>query len=289
MSKRNSQEAKRAARERLRQEREKQAKREKMRRQLTVAGAVVGALVILGGVGLAINRMMKDDTSEAELQWKDAAKVAEGEKTAGRYTSYKAPKNTEGKKGVDIVIGDKDAKNKVTIYEDMRCPVCASFEQANGETVTKDVEDGKYTAEFVFGTFLDDNPQIKGTGSRNALSALGAALNESPDAFMELKKVFYSKNDHPEETDDEFADDAHLIKLAQGVKELKGNKAFEKAVKNGTFDPWAVNMSKKFESSDDITGTPSMKLNGKKVETEQGTAPMLPQQYAELVHGNLKK
>lgn len=289
MSKRNSQEAKRVARERLRQEREKQAKREKMRRQFTVAGAVVGALVILGGAGLAINKMMEDDTSEAELQWQDAAKVAKGEKTAGRYTSYKEPDNTAGKNGVDIVIGDKDAKNAVTIYEDMRCPVCASFEQANGETVAKDIEDGKYTVEFVFGTFLDDAETIKGTGSRNALSALGAALNESPDAFMELKKIFYSEDGHPEETEDEFADDAHLIKLAQGVKELKGNKAFEKAVKSGTYDPWAVNMDKKFESAEDVTGTPSLKLNGKKIETGQGTAPMVPQQYAELVHGNLKK
>ncbi|MCK1796382.1 DsbA family protein [Streptomyces sp. XM4193] len=289
MSKRNSQEAKRVARERLRLEREKQAKREKARRQLTVAAAVVGALALIGGAGFAVSQMMKDDTSEAQKHWDDAEKVAEGEKTAGRYTSYEKPDNTAGKQGVDIVIGDKDAKNTVTIYEDMRCPVCASFEQANGETVSKDIEDGKYKAEYVFGTFLDDAEAIAGTGSRNALSALGAALNESPEAFMELKKIFYSKDKHPEERSDDFGDDENLIELAQGVEELKGNKAFEKAVKNGTYDPWAVNMDKKFEAAKDVTGTPSLKVNGKKIETGQGTAPMAPQQFEQMVHGALEK
>ncbi len=44
MSKRNSQAAKSAARERLREERERQAKRAKVRRQLVVAASVVGVL-----------------------------------------------------------------------------------------------------------------------------------------------------------------------------------------------------------------------------------------------------
>ncbi|MFC7467605.1 hypothetical protein ACFQVA_08485 [Actinomadura keratinilytica] len=54
MSKRNSQAAKSAARERLRIEREKQAKKDKARRQLIVAGSVVGVLAIAGGVGFAV-------------------------------------------------------------------------------------------------------------------------------------------------------------------------------------------------------------------------------------------
>ena len=50
MAKRNSQEAKRAARERLRVEREKQAKRDKIRRQAIVGGSLVAVLAIAGGV-----------------------------------------------------------------------------------------------------------------------------------------------------------------------------------------------------------------------------------------------
>ena len=54
MSKRNSQSAKTAARERLRVERERQAKRDKVRRQLIVAGSVVAVLAVAGGVGYAV-------------------------------------------------------------------------------------------------------------------------------------------------------------------------------------------------------------------------------------------
>ena len=60
MSKRNSAEAKRAARERLRAEREKQAKRERIRRQLTVAGAVVVVLAIAGGIGHTLPYLIPD-------------------------------------------------------------------------------------------------------------------------------------------------------------------------------------------------------------------------------------
>ncbi|MBB1253255.1 thioredoxin domain-containing protein [Streptomyces sp. OF3] len=285
MSKRNSQEAKRVARERLRAEREKEAKKAKMRRQLGVAGAVVAALAVMGGIGFAVTKMLEPENQD----WSDAQKVAEGASSAGRYSSYEAPANTEGRDGVDIVIGDKDAKNTVSVYEDMRCPVCASFEQLNGNTISKDIEEGKYKAEFVFGTFLDRNPAIAGTGSRNALSALGAALNVSPEAFLEYKKILFSSDVHPDEGKDDFGSDKYLINAAQDVKDLKGNKSFEDDVNNGTFDPWALKVSKKFDDDKDVTGTPSIKLNGKKVETAQGGAPMTPDQFREFVHDRLEK
>ena len=75
-----------------------------------------------------------------------------------------------------------------------------------------------------------------GEGSKNALSALGAALNVSPEAFLEYKTALYSTKWHPEETDDKFKSDDYLIKVANTVDALKNNKEFQKAVKNGTYD-----------------------------------------------------
>lgn len=284
MSKRNSQEAKRVARERLRVEREKEAKKARLRRQLGVAAAVVGTLVVIGGVGFAVTKMMQDDNPD----WNDAQKVADGESSAGRYASYEAPSNTAGKQGVDIVIGEKDAKNTLTVYEDMRCPSCAAFNQANAKTLTKGIDDGSYKAEFVFGTFLDKG-EGGGVGSRNALSALGAALDVSPEAFLDYQHQLFAKGTHPNPADDKFSDDDELIKIAQDVKELKGNDTFEKAVKDGTFDPWAVKTSKKFDDAEDVTGTPALKVNGKMVQTSEGGAPMGPDQFKELVEPKLKK
>ncbi|MEU8478014.1 thioredoxin domain-containing protein [Streptomyces hygroscopicus] len=275
MSNRNSHQNKQAARERLRAERERQAKRERTRRQMFVGGAVVAVLAIAGGIGYAVTNMNSDDANQ---KWRSAA-----EKQA-----FVKPANTSGPQGTTVVIGDKKAKNTLHVYEDMRCPVCAQFEQYTGPTVLKDIKDGTYKAQFTMGTFLDDNKQAPGAGSKNALSALGAALDVSPQAFLDYKAALYAPKNHPAETDDAFANDQKLIDVAQQVKELKGNAAFEKAVKKGAYDRWALAMSKSFDDTKDITGTPSFKLNGKKLEVN-GNPPMTPDQFTPLVKQGLKK
>ena len=166
MSKRNSQAAKTAARERLRAEREREAKRAKARRQIIVALSVVGVLAAAGGVGYAIVQANKPDGWEAAKN----AKLVK-------------PAHSTGKDGTTVVIGKDSAKKTLVMYEDPRCPACAQFEQTVGSTVDKDVEDGKYKIQFVGATFIDNN--VPGVGSKNALSALGAALNVSPEAFLE--------------------------------------------------------------------------------------------------------
>ncbi len=283
MSKRNSQDAKRAARERLRIEREKQAKKEKLRRQLAVGGGIVAVLAIAGGIGFAVTNLSGGEGDGSH--WETAKKVAkEGAGGSADGVTYKAPENTSGKNGTKIIIGQKDAGHTLAIYEDMRCPVCASFEQNVGETVKKDLEEGKYKVSYTFGTFIDRNPTISGTGSKNALSALGAALNVSPDAFMDYKKALFSKENHPKETEDKFGDDAYLVEIAQEVDALEGNKKFEKAVKNGTYDAWAMNISQKFDDAG-IKGTPTLKLDGVHLKANaQGSPPMTPEQFNQLVN-----
>ncbi|WP_069811829.1 thioredoxin domain-containing protein [Streptomyces sp. TP-A0874] len=271
MSKRNSQDAKRAARERLRAERERQAKRDKVRRQLLVGGSVVAVLAIAAGIGVAVTKMNSgSDTMVSNADWKAAAKK----------TKFAKPANTSGAKGTTVVIGEEGAENTLEVFEDMRCPICATFEQNVGENLTKGMDDGTYKVKFTMGTFLDEIDQIKGSGSHNALSALGAALDVSPDAFVQYKKALFSPENHPEENDDAFSSDAKLIEIAQQVKELKGNKDFEKAVENGTFDKWALEMSAAFDKDKSVTGTPTLKLNGDKLTDEGGqNAPMSPEQF----------
>ncbi|MFC0597086.1 thioredoxin domain-containing protein [Streptomyces palmae] len=279
MSNRNSQANKQAARERLRAERERQAKKDKMRRQLTMGGAIVAVLAIAGGVGFAIS----NSTSGSKN-----SKVSNKEwKTAADKTKYVAPANTTGDKGTTILIGDKKAKNTLTVFEDMRCPICAQFEQGLGDTVAKDLKDGKFKAEFKIVAFIDDNKQISGSGSKNALSALGAALNVSPDAFLEYKKALYAEKNHPEETDDAFSDDKLLIKIANEVPELKGNKAFEKDVRGGTYDKWAIAMNKEFDKAVEkgITGTPGFLMNGEKVSL----GGLKPEDFHAMIQPAMKK
>ncbi|MFF4419404.1 thioredoxin domain-containing protein [Streptomyces sp. NPDC001549] len=249
MSSRNSHANKAAARERLRAEREAQAKKDKVRRQVIVAGGVLVALGLIGAIGYGVMQANQPG------HWEKAAKA-----------ELVKPKNTEGEDGTTVVIGKADAKKTLELYEDSRCPACASFEQAAGEQVKKDVDAGKYKLQYIGATFIDN--AVKGEGSKNALSALGAALNVSPQAFLDYKGALYSKDLHPEETDDSFAKDDYLLKVADTVPALKGNAEFKKAVEDGTYDRWALEMSKAFDKSG-VKGTPTLKMDGKKIETPQ--------------------
>ncbi|AGK76607.1 DsbA family protein [Streptomyces microflavus] len=270
MSKRNTQQNKAAARDRLRAEREAQAKKDKTRKQVVVAVSVVAALAVVGGISYGVMQLNKPDAWEAAA---DAKTVS-------------APKNTSGADGTTVVIGKSDAKKTLELYEDSRCPVCATFEQGVGETVAKDVEAGKYKVKYVGATFIDNTDN--GEGSKNALSALGAALDVSPEAFMDYKAALYSAKFHPQESEDKFAKDSFLIEVADSVDALKGNKAFQKDVEDGTYDAWAMKMSKTFDKSG-VQGTPTLKMDGKKVTSEgSDNAPMTVADFTAAVDKALK-
>ncbi|MFG3527898.1 DsbA family protein [Streptomyces sp. NPDC047917] len=270
MSNRNTQANKAAARERLRAERERQAKKDKARRQIIVGVSIVGVLAVVGGVTWGVMQLNKPSHWEAA---KDTKNVT-------------APKNTSGENGTTVVIGKPTAKKTLELYEDSRCPVCASFEQIMGETVHKDVDAGKYKIKYVGATFIDN--AANGEGSKNALSALGAALDVSPQAFLDYKYALYSAKFHPEETVDKFKDDSYLIKVADSVDALKGNAAFQKNVKDGTYDGWAMKMSEAFDKSG-VRGTPTLKMDGKKLtDGKSENAPMTLEDFNTAITAALK-
>ena len=270
MSKRNTQANKAAARERLRAERERQAKKDKTRKQVVVAVSVVAVLAIAGGVSYGVMQLNKPSAWEAAA---DAKNVT-------------APKNTSGEDGTTVVVGKSTAKKTLELYEDSRCPICATFEQTVGETVAKDVDAGKYKVKYVGATFIDNSDN--GEGSKNALSALGAALNVSPEAFMDYKAALYSAKYHPQETEDKFAKDSFLIEVANSVDALKGNAAFEKDVEDGTYDAWAMKMSAAFDKSG-VEGTPTLKMDGKTVTAEGSkNAPMTVDEFNAAITKALK-
>ncbi|WP_037906096.1 thioredoxin domain-containing protein [Actinacidiphila yeochonensis] len=243
MSSRNSKTAKAAARERLRAQREKEQKRAKVRRQVFVGVGVVVVLAAAAGIAVAVNNANKPS------YWSAAAK-----------DKLVVPAHASGKNGTTIIVGDAKNKNVLHEYEDLRCPVCAAYEQESGAAVLKGAQDGKYQIDYTLGTFLDDaNP---GDGSKKALSAAGAALNVSTEAFEQFHTLIYSKKYHPDENVDKLDDVSYLLKVADQVPALKGNTKFSDAVKKGTFDKWALTMSNAFNSSG-VNQTPTVKLNGK--------------------------
>ncbi|MDI5963603.1 thioredoxin domain-containing protein [Streptomyces sp. SL13] len=239
MSSRNAWDQKSSARDRLKAEREKEAKRAKARRQIF---AVVGVVVVIGvvaGIAIGVTKATHKGPSKPLV----------------------VPANASGTNGTTVIYGSASAKHTLHLYEDPRCPICASFEQTDGAQIVKGADAGDYKIQYTFGTFLDGN--LGGSGSMNALSALGAALDVSPKAFIEFHTALYSKANHPDEQTDKFKDDSYLFKISNEVPALKDNAAFQKNVKDGKYDSWASKMSASFTSSG-VQGTPTAMVDGKK-------------------------
>ncbi|WP_042405728.1 thioredoxin domain-containing protein [Streptacidiphilus carbonis] len=225
------------ARARLSAEREREQRVAALRKKILIG---VSAVVVVAAAGVAV-----------------ATSGSGSGSSASSSAPLTVPANTTGSNGTVIVYGKADAPNTLDVYEDFRCPICDELEKADGSTITELADNGTYKIQYHMATFLDSN--LGGSGSANALAMAGAAINESPAKFVQLHSVLYANQ--PEETDDAFAGTDHLLDLARKVPGLV-TPAFEKAVKDGTYKPWAQQVSKAFNKSG-VTGTPTLKLNGK--------------------------
>ncbi|MGH4033485.1 thioredoxin domain-containing protein [Actinomycetota bacterium Odt1-20B] len=233
-------EKKRTARERLQAERAATARRATIRKRFVIAGCAATVLAFAAGIGIGVTH----GTSAADDSDKPLV----------------IPAGATGTDGTVITYGKRDAKATVKIYEDMRCPYCADFEQQLGPTLKKMADSGKAKVEFHMAAFLDKS--LGGKGSKTSLAALGAALNESPDKFKAFHDVLYAN--HPKkETDDAFGSTATLLELAAKVPGLR-TPAFNKAVKEGTYLPWATKVADAFYKSD-VSGTPTVKVKDKQL------------------------
>ena len=211
-------------------------RRRRSRRRTVVAGAVAAAVLTGSGLGYALGATDGDPSAAGELV---------------------IPANATGTDGSVISYGKPDAPDTVHVYEDMRCPYCAKFETRLGPTLTAMADDGKVKIEFHMAAFLDRS--LGGQGSKTALAALGAALNESPGKFKQYHDVLYRAQPE-EETTDTYGSTATLLELAGKVDGLRG-ASFNKAVKEGTYLPWAQKVADSFYDASDVTGTPTVKVN----------------------------
>lgn len=245
----------RSARERLQQQRERDRARERQRRVLIVSAAVVGVLGLAAVVGvIAANSGDKDSGSDK----------------AGPVV---APTGATGGDQPAIPTGKADAPSTLTVWEDFRCPACASFENAFRDTIHELEAAGALKTEYHLATLIDGN--MGGSGSLRAANA--AACAQDAGKFTPYHDVLYVNQ--PEETDDAFADNAKLLELAAKVPGLD-TPAFRSCVEGGTHDSWIGESHAAFKSGN-FSGTPSVLLNGESIFPTKGSEQISP--------ANLKK
>lgn len=254
VSEKNEQ-GKRAARDRLVQQRERQKARERRRRMLIVGGGLVGVLALAAVVGV-IAANTGDNGSKS--------------KTAGPAV---APSGATGKDSLAIQVGADNAPSTLAIWEDFRCPVCAQFENAFRDTIHQLEKTGQIKVEYHLATIIDGN--LGGSGSLRAANA--AACAQDVGKFSAYHDVLY--RNQPQESVDAFADNAKLIKLAGKVPGLD-TAAFRGCVEDGKHDSWVQKSNTAFLKGG-FEGTPTALLNGESIFPKKGNEP--------ITAANLKK
>lgn len=246
------------ARERLRAERERQAKVSARRKAVATGTGIVVVIAAAAGISIALAGHGSHAAASAKLV---------------------VPAHSSGSDGTTVVYGNPANKNVLDVYEDFRCPICDKMEKADGKVVQQLADNGTYVIHYHMGTFLDSN--LGGDGSHQALAAAGAALNESTAMFKAWHDVLYANQPASEDTD-AFASTSLPLSLAQKVPGLS-TPAFVKAVKDGTYLPWAGKVTDAFNTSG-VTGTPTFKLNGQTLNLFDATGdPISTAQYTAAV------
>ncbi|MFE7639970.1 DsbA family protein [Kitasatospora sp. NPDC057518] len=258
MSNTRNTDKKASATDRMRVARAQAERSDRIRRRVVVGGASAAVLALVAGVAFAVGGSSGSGSNAAN-------------------GPLVVPANASGTNGTVITYGKADAPHTLDVYEDFRCPFCEQLETTTGKAIQQLADDGTYKVEYHLATFLDNN--LGGKGSRTALAAAGAALNEGVDKFKAFHDVLYANQ--PDERSDAFGDVNHILDLAGQVPGLKTD-GFVKAVQDGTYAPWAAKVNEEFNKSD-VTGTPTVKLDGKKLDVLNNGKAVSPEQFTAMV------
>ncbi|MGW0310630.1 thioredoxin domain-containing protein [Streptomyces flavidovirens] len=164
--------------------------------------------------------------------------------------------------GTTIVVGDPAAATTVRLYEDPRCPVVEEFEATGAPALREMTLRREAKTEYTFASFRDD--RVGGDGSKRAVNALRAALDESK--FTEYHAVLFENM-----AENELAGGyttASLLELAGQVEGLR-SKTFDSAVATMKYKDFVTASEKTYEAADADDprgpGTPTVAINGTQI------------------------
>ncbi|MEU8530082.1 thioredoxin domain-containing protein [Streptomyces sp. NPDC048629] len=161
------------------------------------------------------------------------------------------PANTTGADGTTVYYGDLEAPHQVQVFLEMRDRGSRRVVESLLGTLRKDADDGKYVVKFHFAGMIDDT--AGGSGSRRALSALGAAADAGQRQFADYLAALFAAQPFPPGYD-HFSETPVLLSAADAVDGLR-SADFDRKVTEGTYLNWAGVAIADFESFG-VVGTP---------------------------------
>ena len=171
-------------------------------------------------------------------------------------TSAALPSSVSQDEGYGIVFnGDLTGVPVIDIWEDFQCPVCARFEQTNGDYIEKLIEEKKAKVVYHTLSFL---------GPESVLAANAAACASDENKFLGFHKAFYQNL--PAENSGAVTTD-YLVGLGQGVGIT--SEKFKNCVAGLNYQGWVNNVAAA-GSEKNVNSTPTVFINGK--EIRRGTS-----------------
>ena len=184
-------------------------------------------------------------------------------------TSLVKPANTSGKDGTTVVIGKTNTKKTLEMYEDLRCPVCWQFEQIVGPRSARTSTPA--STRSIHRRHVHRQPQ-PGTGSKTALSALGAALNVTPTRSSTTNRAVLG-GVPPGRDRRQLQDRDYLIQIVRHRPRAQGNATFQRPCRTAPTTSGRWPCRDKFNSEQASRARPTLKMDGKKITTARRTTP----------------
>jgi protein-disulfide isomerase len=213
-----------------------QERKERRRQTLvvTAVGVVVLALIVLV---VTLTSSSRDDSGAAAS----------------------APKGVVA--GYAVPSGRATAPVKVTVYEDFMCPFCGQFEAASRSAFQEDIDQGRVQFQYQVLNFLDD--RSSSDYSTRAANALAVVLDTSgPPVAKRFHDLVFENQ--PEEGSAGLSDD-RLVELA--VQAGAQQSRVRPGIEDLEFEQWVDNVTDR-SSKDGVNATPTVRIDGRTVESE---------------------
>ena len=167
-------------------------------------------------------------------------------------SSASIPASVSADRDYGIVFNDElTGVPVIDIYEDFQCPVCAQFEQLNGDYIESLIADRKATVVYHTLSFL-------GAESVGAANAAACAADEGK--FLDYHRLLYM-NQKAENSG------AWTNSVFVNVGQTAGitSQKFSSCVNNGDYLGWVTNVAAAGAKAN-VNATPTVFINGKEID-----------------------
>lgn len=246
-------------REKARLGREQQKSAERRQKLGTIALFVLVGLLVVGIVGGAFwFAKGKDSGGNGSSSSQSVGPVAPGGPFPKGVTEPAVAVNVNAPTGKGVPV--------VQVWTDFQCPFCAAFDQMVTPRLVELANQKSIALQLRPATFLDERFPESNNASARATSAWGCAIdaNKTVPYYEEVFK------NQPAREGEGYTNEK-LIQIGEQVGIVGGElAAFKECVNKGTYLGWAAASQQQF-LADQISGTPTVLVNGKKVEAEGKT------------------